>query len=143
MAILFYFILFFSPRRGRGSGRSFPGPALAHGAVLLSRFGAGGPRYGLHGGRQCAEETGDEGQAQTPPGAEHGPAVAVADVVGQAVQVARVARQLKVDAGDAGAQGDDAEGAWRKNKHTQKKQHMGHDVTSQACHQQPPPPSHI
>ena len=36
----------------------------------------------------------------------------MADVVGEAVQVARVAGELKVDAGHACAEGDDAEGAW-------------------------------
>ena len=87
-----------------------PAP-LAHRAVLLAGLGAGGAGEGLHGGRQRAEEAGDEREAQAAPGAEHGPAVAVADVVGEAVQVARVAGELEVDAGHAGAEGDDAEGA--------------------------------
>lgn len=84
---------------------------LANGAVLLSRLGAGGAVDGLDGGSQGAEEARDEGEAQTPPGTEHGPAVAVADVVREAVEAARVPRQLEVNAGHAGAQGDDAEGA--------------------------------
>lgn len=70
---------------------------------------------GLDGGGQGAEEARNEGEAQAAPGAEHGPAVAVADVVGQAVQVARVTGQFEINAGDAGAQGDDAEGAWKEN----------------------------
>lgn len=95
---------------GFGSVFSRP-PALADGAVLLSGLGAGGSGYRLDGGSQGAEEAGDEGEAEAPPGAEHGPAVAVADVVGQAVQVPRVTGELEVDAGDAGAEGDDAEGS--------------------------------
>lgn len=91
-------------------------PALAHGAVLLSRFGAGRPRYWLNGGRESAEEAGDEREAEASPGAEHGPAVAVADVIGQAVQVPRVTGELKVDASDAGTEGDDAEGSCKNNK---------------------------
>lgn len=84
---------------------------LADGAVLLSGLGAGGSGDRLHGGSQGAEEAGDEGEAEAPPGAEHGPAVPVADVVRQAVQIPGVTRQLEVDASDAGAEGDDAEGS--------------------------------
>lgn len=84
---------------------------LAHGAVLLSGLGAGGSGDGLHRGSQCAEEAGDKGEAEAPPGTEHGPAVAVTDVVGQRVQVSRVTRELEVDASDAGAKRDDAEGS--------------------------------
>lgn len=58
---------------------------LADSAILLSRLGAGGSGYGLNGGSQGAEEAGDEGEAETSPGAEHGPAVAMADVIRQAV----------------------------------------------------------
>lgn len=50
---------------------SQPGPPLAHGAVLVSGLRAGGARDGLHGGRQGAEEAGDEGESQAAPGAEH------------------------------------------------------------------------
>ena len=84
-------------------------PALADGAVLLSGFGAGGSGNGLDRRSQGAEEASDEGEAETPPGAEHGPAVAVADVIRQAVKVLWVTGELKVDAGNAGAEGDDAE----------------------------------
>lgn len=66
----------------------------------------------LNGGSQGAEEARDEGEAQAAPGAEHGPAVAVADVVREAEQVPRETRKFEIDAGDAGAEGDDAEGAW-------------------------------
>ncbi len=63
-----------------GSG-IFRGRPLTHGAVFLAGFGARGARDRLYGGRQRAEEAGDEGQAQTAPGAEHWPAVTVTDVV--------------------------------------------------------------
>ena len=59
----------------------------------------------MEGGKRKTEER----QAQAPPGAEHRPAVAVADVVRKTVQVARITGELEVDAGDAGAQGYDAE----------------------------------
>lgn len=84
-------------------------PALADGPVLLPGLGAGGSRYRLNGGSQGAEEARDEGEAQASPGAEHGPAIAMADVIRQAVQIPRVTGKLKVDAGNAGAEGDDAE----------------------------------
>lgn len=90
----------------------WPAPLdLADGAVLLTRLGAGRSGYGLDGGSQGAEEAGDEGEAQAAPGTEHGPAVAVANVIGQPVQVPGVTGKLEVDAGDAGAEGDDAEGS--------------------------------
>lgn len=92
-------------------------PPLADGAVLLSGLGAGGSGYGLHRGGQGAEEASDEGEAETAPGAEHGPAVAVADVVGQTVQVPWVTRKLKIDASNAGAEGDDAEGSCNDRTH--------------------------
>lgn len=63
----------------------------------------------LNGGGQGTEEARNEGEAEAPPRAEHRPAVAVADVVGKAVEVPRVAGKFKVNASDTGAQGDDAE----------------------------------
>lgn len=89
---------------------------LTHGAVFLAWFGARGARDWLYGGRQRAEEAGDEGQAQTAPGAEHWPAVTVTDVVWEAVYVARVTGQLKVDACYTGAQGNDAKCAWKRER---------------------------
>lgn len=103
----------------------FPAPPLllqlsasADGAVLLPGLGAGGSGYRLDGGSQRAEEAGNEGEAEPPPGTEHGPAVAVADVVRQAVEIPGVTGQLKVDAGDAGAQGDDAESSCNDRRNT-------------------------
>lgn len=87
---------------------------LAHCPILRSRFGAVGPGDRLDRRGQSAEEARDESEAQAPPRTEHGPAVAVADVVGESVQVPRVAGQLKVDSSHARAQWNDAEGSWRK-----------------------------
>ena len=80
-------------------------------AVLWPRFGVVGPgrRRWLDGGGQSAEKAGDQGEAQASPGTEHGPAIAVTDVIWETEQVAREARELKVDAGDTGTQRDDAE----------------------------------
>lgn len=91
-------------------------PALADGAVLLSGFGTGRPRYWLNRGRESAEEARDKCEAEASPGAEHGPAVAVADIIGQAVQVPRVTGKLEVDASDAGTEGDDTEGSYKKQQ---------------------------
>ncbi|KAG9331261.1 hypothetical protein JZ751_019561 [Albula glossodonta] len=54
---------------------------------------------GLNGGGQGAEEASNEGEPQAPPGAEHGPAIPMTDVIWQPIQVAWVAGQLEVDAG--------------------------------------------
>lgn len=83
---------------------------LTHCAVFLPGFGAGGAWDWLNGGSQRAEEASDKRQAQATPGTEHGPAVTMADVVWEAVQVARIARKLKINSRYAGAQRDDAEG---------------------------------
>lgn len=90
--------------------------ALADGAVLLSGLRAGRSGYWLDGRGQGTEETSDEGEAEASPGAEHGPTVAVANVVGQAVQVPRVTGKLKVDASDAGTERDDAKGSCKDRK---------------------------
>lgn len=85
--------------------------ALADGAVLLSGLGAGGPGYWLNGGSQGAEEASNEGEAKASPCAEHGPAVAMANVIRQAVQIPRVTGKLEVDASNTGTQGYDTEGS--------------------------------
>lgn len=92
-------------------GFSWVFSALADGTVLLSGLGAGGSGYGLDGGSQGAEESGDEGEAEASPGTEHGPAVAVADVVRQAIQVPWITGKLEINASNAGTEGDDAEGS--------------------------------
>lgn len=66
---------------------------------------------GLNGGSQSTEEARNEGEAEAAPRTEHRPAVAVADVVREAIQVPWVTGKFKINAGNAGAQGDDAEGA--------------------------------
>lgn len=62
-------------------------------------------------GRQSAQKPGQQRQTQTAPCTEHGPAVPVTDVLRQAVQVARVPRELEVNASHTCAQGNDAAGA--------------------------------
>lgn len=85
--------------------------ALADGAILLSGLGAGRSGYRLDGGSQGAEEASNEGEAKASPGTEHGPAVAVADVIRQPIQIPWVTGKLKVDASNAGTEGDNAEGS--------------------------------
>lgn len=84
---------------------------LANGAVLLSGLGAGGSMDRLNGGSQGTEEARNKGEAKAAPRTEHRPAVTVADVVREAVQVPRVTGKFKINASNTGAQGDDAEGA--------------------------------
>lgn len=103
--------------------------ALADGAVLLSGLGAGGSGYWLNGGSQGAEEAGDEGEAKASPCAEHGPAIAMANVIRQAVQVPRETGKLKVDASNTGTQGDDAEGSWNDRV-----RYWEGENTSKLCH---------
>lgn len=76
----------------------------AHRPILGSGFRAVGPRDRLNGRGQGTEESRDQREAQAPPRTEHGPSVAMADVIGESIQVAWVARQLKVDPGHTGAQ---------------------------------------
>lgn len=64
----------------------------------------------MNGGSQGAEEARNEGEAKASPGAKHRPAIAMTNVVRQAVQVLRVTGELKVDASNAGAEGNDAKG---------------------------------
>lgn len=81
------------------------GPAaLSHAAVLLPRLVHHGCLRRVQGGGQRAQEAGQQRQAQSAPRTEHGPAVSVADVLGDAEHVARVAGQLEVDAGHARAE---------------------------------------
>lgn len=87
---------------------------LAHCPILRSRFGAVGPGDRLDRRGQSAEEARDQSEAQAPPRTEHGPAIAVADVVRKSVQVAGVAGELKVDSSHTRAQWNDAEGSWRR-----------------------------
>lgn len=93
-----------------GTARAFRGglASPSHGPVLLPGFV--GRRAGgrAQGGRQGAEEAGQQGEAQAPPGTKHGPAVAVTNVLGKAVHVAGGAGQLEVDSCHTRAQGDDA-----------------------------------
>lgn len=79
----------------------------SHGPVFLPRLVGRRASGCAQGGRQGAEEARQQGETQAPPGTKHGPAVAVANVLGKAVHVAGVAGQLEVDSCHARAQGDD------------------------------------
>lgn len=109
----FFFVPIVQLHIGPGGFRGRP---LTHGPVFLAGLGARGTRNWLYGGCQCTEESSDEGQTQTAPSAEHGPAVAVTDVVREAVYVTWVTGQLEVDSCHAGAQGNDAKCAWKKKE---------------------------
>lgn len=87
----------------------------SHSAVLHPRLVYGRVRR-AEGRGQRTQEPGQQREAQPAPGAEHGPAVAVADVLGQAVHVARKTGEFEVNAGHTGAEGDDAAGSWRGRK---------------------------
>ena len=63
---------------------------LAHCPVLGSGFGAVGPRDRLDRRGQGTEESRDQREAQAPPCTEHGPSIAMADVVRESIQVAGV-----------------------------------------------------
>lgn len=80
----------------------------SHRPVFLPRLVGRRASGCAQGGRQGAEEARQQGETQAPPGTKHGPAVAVANVLGKAVHVAGVTGQLKVDSCHARAQGDDA-----------------------------------
>lgn len=82
---------------------------LADGAILLSGFRTGGSGYWLNRWSQGAEEASNEGETEASPCTEHRPAIAMANVIRQAVQVPGVTGQLKIDASYTGTQGDDAE----------------------------------
>lgn len=103
----------FKHQCSKGAGCAFRGAVAvaappSHGPVLLPRFVGRRASGCAQGGRQGAEETSQQGETQAPPGTKHGPAVAVTNVLGEAVHVAGVAGQLKVDSCHTRAQGDDA-----------------------------------
>lgn len=80
----------------------------------------------VQGGCQRAQEAGQQREAQSAPCTEHGPAVAVADVLRYPEHVAGVAGQLEVDPGHARAKGDDAASSCRNFK-KKKKNRVRHD----------------
>lgn len=65
--------------------------SLAHCPIFGSGFRAVGPRDRLDRRGQGTEESRDEGEAQAPPCTEHGPSIAMADVIRESIQVAWVA----------------------------------------------------
>lgn len=64
---------------------------LSHGAVLVSRLVGRRASGRAQGGSQGAEEAGQQCKAESPPGTEHGPTVAVANVLREAVHVGWIA----------------------------------------------------
>lgn len=93
----------------------------------------------MNGGGQGAEEARNEGEAKASPGAKHRPAIAVTDVIRQAVQVRRVTGELKVDASNTGAEGNDAKGTWKKkiNKAFRRRKHINTNGSSGSNDTQP------
>lgn len=87
-----------------GVCRLRPSGRLSHAAILLPRLVHHWGLRRIQGGGQCAQEASQQRQTQAAPRAEHGPAVSVADVLGDPEHVARVAGQLEVDPGHARAE---------------------------------------
>lgn len=81
---------------------------LSHGSILLPRLVGRRASWRAQGGGQGAEEASQQCETEAPPGTKHGPAIAMANVLREAVHVAWVAGQLKVDPRHTCAQGDDA-----------------------------------
>lgn len=75
---------------------------LADGAILMSGLGAGRSGYWLNRRSQGAEEASNKGEAKASPCTEHGPAIAMANVIRQAVQVPWITGKLKVDTSNTG-----------------------------------------
>ena len=81
---------------------------LSHGSVLLPRLVGRCASGRAQGGGQGAEKASQQCETEAPPGTKHGPAIAMANVLREAVHVAGVAGQLEVDSCHTCAQGDDA-----------------------------------
>lgn len=79
---------------------------LSHAAVLLPGLVHHGGVGGVQRRGEGTQETSQQREAQSSPGAEHGPAVTVADVLRYPEHVAGVAGEFKIDASHARAQGD-------------------------------------
>lgn len=82
------------------------GASASHAAILLPGFVRHGGVRGVQGRGEGAQEASQQREAQSTPGAEHGPAIPVADVLRYPEHVARVAGQFEIDASHARAQGD-------------------------------------
>lgn len=78
----------------------------SHAAIFLSGLVRHRGVRGVKGRSQCAEKTSQQREAQSAPRAEHGPAVAVTDVLWYSKHVAGIAGQFKVDPGHACAEGN-------------------------------------
>lgn len=99
----------------------------SHAAVLLPGLVHHGGVWGVQGRGEGAQETSQQRQAQSAPGAEHGPAVTVADVLRYPEHVAGVAGEFEIDASHARAQGDYAARPCQSKaqaRHQQKQNHF-------------------
>lgn len=88
----------------------------SHAAILLSGLVRHRGVRGVKGRSQCAEEASQQREAQPAPRAEHGPAVAVTDVLWYSKHVAGIAGQFKVDPGHACAERYDTACPWWRAK---------------------------
>lgn len=64
---------------------------LSHGSILLPRLVGRCASGRAQGGGQGAEEASQQSEPEAPPGTKHGPAIAMANVLREAVHVAGVA----------------------------------------------------
>lgn len=64
---------------------------LSHGSILLPWLVGQCTSRCAQGGGQGAEEASQQRETKAPPGTEHGPTIAMANVLGEAVHVAGVA----------------------------------------------------
>lgn len=81
---------------------------VSHCSVLLPRLVGRRASRRAQRRSQSAEEAGKQCEAESPPGTKHGPAIAMTNVLGEAIHVAGVTGQLKVDSRHASAQRDNA-----------------------------------
>lgn len=70
---------------------------LSDAAVLLPGLVHHRGVWRVEGRSECAQETGQQCEAQSTPRTKHGPAITVTDVLRYAKHVARIAGQFKVD----------------------------------------------
>lgn len=89
---------------------------LSHGSILLPRLVGRRASRSAQGGGQGTEEASQQCETEASPGTKHGPAIAMANVFREAVHVAGVAGQLKVDSCHTCAQGDDTACSCKRRK---------------------------
>lgn len=64
---------------------------LSHGSILLPWLVGCCASGCAQGGGQGAEEASQQSETEAPPGTKHGPAIAMANVLREAIHIARVA----------------------------------------------------